>query len=845
MSFLKRFASISLLSVAVMLSAAWAQDEQADSPETAPAQDEQVQQQAPAPPPGHEAEASNQQDPPGRAARLQYMTGQVSIQPHGTDEWVAGSLNRPLTNNDNVWTDKDSRAELNVGTGVVRMGSETSLTTTNIGDNAVQVELHQGTMNLRVRHLYDGEIYEVDTPNMAFTVQKTGEYRFDVDPDGDASVVTVWKGEGDATGNGPAVRVKAHERAKFTNGTSLAHEMSQAVQYDGFDDWCRVRNQREDRSVSAQYVAPGVIGYEDLDAYGTWREVPEYGHIWVPSGVEVGWSPYSVGHWVWISPWGWTWVDDEPWGFAPYHYGRWVSFGGYWGWSPGPYYYRPFYAPALVSWFGGRGWGVGFGFGGGIGWCPLGWGEPFFPWYHHSFGYYNRINVYNTRFGHNNYFTHGYWNGGRGPAGGYHYANLRGGVAVSQHTFVNGMRIHGTAVHMSPNDFARGSLGGRIGIQPDRNSRLGVNAGRPAVAAPARSFARPVVSRMQTAPGARGNAGFNAASRGPEGRGFEARSNAGFAGRSNVPRPPQSGGFAGRSNVERMNQGGFAGRGNVQGTNQGGGYRGAMTADRSVPRPPEGRTMSSPSPAMNRSIQTNPGPAGMSRSQSSPGTMNRSVPRPSESPRSNMQQGRSYGEPAGRSMPETRGPSGGYSAPSHQSQPSAPRSNERSSPGRSSYSVPRPTGPVRPAGNYQAEASSGYGSRSNSASSYGSRSYGESRMGSSGSPYGGGRSYSQPSYGGRSYSQPSYSGRSYSQPSYGGGRSYSQPSYSGRSYSQPSYGGGRGGYSAPSRSYSAPSYHASGPSYGGGGGGRSYGGGGGGGGGRVSSGGGGGHGHGR
>lgn len=192
-------------------------------------------------------------------------------------------MNRPLTTSDNIWADKDSRAELNVGTGVLRVNGETSLSLTNIGDNTVQVQLHQGTLNLRVRKLYRGEIYEVDTPNIAFTVQKSGEYRFDVGASGDVTLVTVRKGEGDATGDGPAVRVRAHERARFSGGTSLAHEIYEAPALDGFDDWCRVRDRREGGYYSARYVSPGVIGYEDLDEYGSWRVVPTYGAVWVPA----------------------------------------------------------------------------------------------------------------------------------------------------------------------------------------------------------------------------------------------------------------------------------------------------------------------------------------------------------------------------------------------------------------------------------------------------------------------------------------------------------------------------------------------------------------------------------
>ena len=143
---------------------------------------------------------------PGRVARVQYMSGEVSMQPGGVNDWVAASMNRPLTTADRVWTDKNSRAELNVGDGFLRMNSETSVTLTNVGDNTIQVELDQGVLEVTVRHLMPGEIYEVDTPNLAFTLMKSGVYRIDVDPNGDQTLVTVRSGYGEATGKGTAVQ---------------------------------------------------------------------------------------------------------------------------------------------------------------------------------------------------------------------------------------------------------------------------------------------------------------------------------------------------------------------------------------------------------------------------------------------------------------------------------------------------------------------------------------------------------------------------------------------------------------------------------------------------------------
>src|SRR5262245_5039564 len=135
-------------------------------------------------------------DPPSRVARLKYVSGDVSVQPGGVDDWVLASVNRPLTTADRIWADRDARAELHLGTAVMRMNSETSIGLTNLTDQTVQVAVYQGTLNLRIKSLFRGEIYEVDTPNVAFTITKAGDYRFDVDANNDTSFVIVRKGEG-------------------------------------------------------------------------------------------------------------------------------------------------------------------------------------------------------------------------------------------------------------------------------------------------------------------------------------------------------------------------------------------------------------------------------------------------------------------------------------------------------------------------------------------------------------------------------------------------------------------------------------------------------------------------
>ncbi|MGC2112694.1 MAG: DUF6600 domain-containing protein [Candidatus Korobacteraceae bacterium] len=807
-----------------------------------------AQDQNDAPPPanvpvqqGDPGQGAQQQDPPGRVARVQFMSGQVSMQPGGVNDWIAASMNRPLTTSDRVWTDKDSKAELNVGDGFIRMNSETSLTLTNVSDNTVQIELDQGTLSVTVKHLERGEIYEVDTPNYAFTVMKSGVYRFDVYPSQDQSWVTVRSGYGEATGKGAAVRVNSGMQVRFTSDQSLQHTAYQAPARDGFDDWAQVRDKRLDDSVSARYVSPGVIGYQDLDANGQWVQAPTYGAVWVPSSVPAGWAPYRYGHWVWIAPWGWTWVDDQPWGFAPFHYGRWVSYGGGWGWAPGPYggYWNPYYAPALVGWIGGPGFGVGFGWGGGwggfgiginFGWFPLGWGEPFFPrycgwgrggWYRGggfvTGNYFRNVNSYNTHITNINNFSNNYFHGNINNTH-YGFRNTAGAVtAAPRSAFTSGAAINRVGGAVPKSELGKGSMLRGVDANPTRESVLGGRSPQTRGTPPASAFGRSVVTRSQ--PPARpasvegnqsaiargnntpsANHGMNAetsragsanlgATRPQTGgnEGARTASPASAAAGHNVPRPPSAGGMnASRVGSPANNAAGMA--------------------THNVPRPP---TSDDSFARGNSNTLSNRQPTNLAQGHNPPeGSAQRS--------------GTNGWTPQPKEWSQTSRPGGTQpsSAPSRSAGSySTPQGNNRGGAGASS--VPRP-----PAGySYHAapaySGSSAYGARSPWASPSG----GSSRSSYPSSGYSNRSSY--PSSG-----SSAYNGRSsYPSAGYGAGRSYSPaPNYSAsRSYgSMPSYSGhSAGSYSAPHNSGGGGGSHASGGSYHGGGGG-SHGGGGGG-----------------
>src|SRR2546425_13107660 len=113
------------------------------------------------------------QDPPSVVARMNYTQGSVSFQPGGEGDWLTAVPNRPLTSGDNLWTDQNSRAELHIGSTAVRLAAETSLTLLDLNERTTQLRLSEGTVILRLRHLDDGDLVEVDTPNLAFNLQRT------------------------------------------------------------------------------------------------------------------------------------------------------------------------------------------------------------------------------------------------------------------------------------------------------------------------------------------------------------------------------------------------------------------------------------------------------------------------------------------------------------------------------------------------------------------------------------------------------------------------------------------------------------------------------------------------
>ncbi|MCY1276596.1 hypothetical protein D9M70_252620 [compost metagenome] len=409
-----------------------------------------------------------QADPSARIATLTAVEGNLSFAPAGSDQWAATGLNRPVTTGDRLWMDAGGRAELHAGTVAMRMGGATAASILNLDDDTTQVKLTQGTLQVRVRALPQDQTVEIDTPNLAFVPREPGDYRFDVAPDGSTTTVTMRHGSAVVYGDSRSIELQRGDRMRFA-GTDLADAGGGPVAEDSFDRWTAARDAREDASPSARYLPREMPGYAALDDYGDWQEEPAYGAVWFPRAVSAGWAPYSAGHWAWIAPWGWTWIDDAPWGFAPSHYGRWAYVGTRWGWVPGPRG-RPCYSPAVVAFVGGGGGGrhgwssVHVGGGPGVAWYPLGPRDAYRPAYRASPSYVARINRVTV----NNFVMRD-----RGRHAPYANRNVPGAITgMPARNFVEGRPVRG--MHRAEwRNLPAGEARGGPPVAPVKNSLVG------------------------------------------------------------------------------------------------------------------------------------------------------------------------------------------------------------------------------------------------------------------------------------------------------------------------------------------------------------------------------------
>ncbi|KTD22929.1 DUF6600 domain-containing protein [Legionella londiniensis] len=415
--------------------------------------------------------AALQNDTYPTVARLSYTTGKISFLPAGEKKWVKAILNRPISRGDRVWTARQARLELQLSNAVIRTDSLTSLKVLNLTNKITQVKLTQGSIVIKVQRIKPQHIYELSTPNLAFTFKKPGYYRVDVDKTRNATVITVRRGEGIAYGEKTSFRIRAGLSCRFTGKNLQNRQCPKLPALDNFDRWCMSRDKLLEH-VSAKYVSSEVIGYAELEKHGQWKTIKQYGTVWIPRTVQKKWAPYRSGQWIWVSGWGWTWVDEQPWGFAPFHYGRWLYIEQQWAWVPGPLEVEPIYAPALVAFIGGTKFKLQVGSQtNGIAWFPLAPGEVYIPPYQVSQNYFIQVNISNTIIN-QTYVTNIYNNQNVDIV--YQNINVTDGItAVPLSTFVQSEPVANNVVQISEEEIQSAPITQVATVAPEPISVLG------------------------------------------------------------------------------------------------------------------------------------------------------------------------------------------------------------------------------------------------------------------------------------------------------------------------------------------------------------------------------------
>ncbi|WGG50528.1 DUF6600 domain-containing protein [Rugamonas sp. DEMB1] len=347
-------------------------------------------------------------DPPARVGRISSLEGQVTVLAEG--EANAALLNWPITSDNHIATGRGARAEFRVGAAALRLDGDSDLEISQLDDDSLRLYLHYGSVSVRIRDNALARDFELGTPQARVTLVEPGWLRVDAGRSTDTSVVSVFAGLAQVDGAGNTVSLRGGHRVEVGN----EELRTGTAKRDAFDNWAEARDRREQAGAASRYLPSEVTGYEELDQYGSWQDSSDYGPLWTPRVVAVDWAPYRDGRWIWLAPWGWTWVDNAPWGYAPSHYGRWVMVNRRWCWAPGRVVGRPVWAPALVGWVGGDQLTVTFGgsVGGhrapGTGWFPLSPRDTYVPPYRVSVDHERRLSWRHDGRG-------GEWRDGHGP----------------------------------------------------------------------------------------------------------------------------------------------------------------------------------------------------------------------------------------------------------------------------------------------------------------------------------------------------------------------------------------------------------------------------------------------
>ncbi len=309
--------------------------------------------------------------PAAGAARLSNVEGQVRIMQGGQVIADPAVINAPLFAGTQVETGDDGKAEIQFDDGsVARLSPDSALSLTALGGQGTQVALTGG---LGYFELQGGQNGQMRVNFGESVVTATGFTVMRVKMDNPPGELAVFSGNAHLE-RGEAVAVDLHggESVQFSGGDGH-YNLAETIEPDSWDAWNSDRDQAlnslaADQTGAAKNFVNGDNpnpAWNDLDANGSWYNVPGQGYVWSPyEAANAGWDPYGNGNWIASPGYGYIWASANPWGYLPYQCGMWNFYNGFgWGWAPG------------------MGMGMGMGMGGmGMGGMGMGFGSCN-PWW--------------------------------------------------------------------------------------------------------------------------------------------------------------------------------------------------------------------------------------------------------------------------------------------------------------------------------------------------------------------------------------------------------------------------------------------------------------------------------
>jgi hypothetical protein len=366
-------------------------------------------------------------------ARLSLIQGDVVLQTEAAgSEWGAAVINTPLVPGTKLWNPENGRSEIQFfGGSYLRSSASTEVDITNLSlstdGDVIQVGVPQG--RIYVNYAGSGvqdSVFQVDTPVTSVVSYGPSKFEVGIYEDG-YTEVSVLNGSVDVQSQDGSTTVDAG--TMLSMGSRQSAELSPMRPEDAWISWNLSRDSAlVYRGPSRSYLPASLSVYgNDFDSYGRWVQTADYGYVWTPLKVAVGWAPYRVGRWCWIGG-EYVWVSYEPWGWVPYHYGRWAFVSGIgWFWVPPLRTASVYWCPGFVAWIHTPTY---------VSWVPLAPGEIYY-----GHGYYgpNSVNITNININTiriNNVYVN---------------ARLTNGVTVvSRETFLTGRRVSIANVPVNP-----------------------------------------------------------------------------------------------------------------------------------------------------------------------------------------------------------------------------------------------------------------------------------------------------------------------------------------------------------------------------------------------------------